>query len=135
MLSSVIDRILSSMQKKDEVRRREKRRRKRLTNQDKCDERETRRKVRRLAKVFIDDEAEESDCEETESEECEDGLHSIFLHDRMLDSRGKAYIRSAGNTGRLHKVISHEFFSLSPSQKRTVVGREVRCKRVLTTLL
>jgi hypothetical protein len=123
------------MQKKDEVRRREKRRRRRLTNQNKSDEREARRKVRRLAKVFIDDEAEESDCEDTENEVCEDGLHSIFLDDRILDSRGKAYVQPAGNTGRLHKIVSHEFFSLLPSQKRTIVAREVRCKKVSATLL
>ena len=97
---------------REELRQKERRRRKRLTTKQLEEEKAERQRLKRDVKKFLDVEAIESDCDEDEADDApaEAGLKTAFKNDEYVDSRGRRFVKPRGQTGRLFRVKSREYY-------------------------
>ena len=132
-----IQHILFNLQCRDYVRQKENRRKRKLTPEQREEEEEEKRRVHEKVNIFIEDEAEESDdCSLHSDKEslAEVGLSTIFSDDEFIDSNGRPFVKVKGQTGRLFKVNSREYFECNREKRRQIQRRALRCHRVAATL-
>ena len=134
MLASKISHILYVIEQKEELRRKVRRRRKKLTPKQKREEKAERKRIRRAIQTFVDDEAEESDCDAESDTPGEAGLDTAFLKEEFRDSRGRHYVLPRGKTGKLFRITSRDYYSHNRAKRRLILARSLRCSKINATL-
>ena len=125
-----IQHILFSLQCREEIRRKEKKRKRKLSPKQRRVEEAERRQVHERVKNFIDACGLDEDAEAP----AELGLATIFSHDEFVDSRGKPLVKVKGMNGRLFKIRSREYYSYKDIDQRRILHRAIRCHKVKATL-